>query len=301
MSVESRINPINPANVLVRQGTVGLVDNWDINGYRIINAGVPVNPGDLATKSFVESLIPNVSVYFKTDGSIAATGNFNINNHDLIDVNRLAGKAGQNLTIEADGQSNLSLTTNNVRFNRGVKFSTVLINDTDYNSMPANANIVGYNALTAARTVTMIPPATVGAEQRIRIKDLIGRAGKFPITISGSFGTETKHTINSPYGEHAFYSDGTFWLPENDARLYRNEIQTTFNFGEDHNFTADSNWTDSTITDNVDPRNQFLHVAQRITVVAAYFFERTVQRKNQINKLSAALFVTGEIFGDLRR
>ncbi|MDB4337248.1 hypothetical protein N9991_00705 [bacterium] len=64
-------------------GTSSLEGTLNMNNAKIINVGTPTSPADAASKQYVDGVIPDTSVFFKKDGSVAATGDFDLNSNKI--------------------------------------------------------------------------------------------------------------------------------------------------------------------------------------------------------------------------
>ena len=80
-------------NFLNRLTPNALGGELDMRGHKIIVLGNPSNPNDASTKAYVDTeiaKIPSVgsdlSVYLKKDGSVAMTGNLDMNNKQIKDM-----------------------------------------------------------------------------------------------------------------------------------------------------------------------------------------------------------------------
>jgi hypothetical protein len=68
---------------LTVKGTSSLEGVLDMNNAKIINVGTPTNPADATNKQYVDGVIPDTSVFFKKDGSVAATGDFDLGSNKI--------------------------------------------------------------------------------------------------------------------------------------------------------------------------------------------------------------------------
>ena len=67
-------------------GTCSIDGQLDMNNAKIVNLGTPTNNGDATTKAYVDSVIPDVTGFLKTDGSNAMTASLNAGTNKVINV-----------------------------------------------------------------------------------------------------------------------------------------------------------------------------------------------------------------------
>ncbi len=101
-----------------------------------------------------------------------------------------------------------------VRLGGGERWTRTAVNDANYTIL-ATDQVIGYTALTAARTATL--PTSVGAKGKVHIlKDEAGAAGAHTITLATTGGQTidgaANKTITTNYGILRVYSDGANWF-----------------------------------------------------------------------------------------
>ncbi|MEK7716697.1 MAG: hypothetical protein AAB322_02965, partial [Pseudomonadota bacterium] len=92
--VDNQILNINFSPYLKKDGTVLLTGNLNNNNlYKISNSIEPTVSSDLTTKNYVDTQIGTIDLtnYFKKDGTTPMTGNINLNNYYLNNVNSIVG------------------------------------------------------------------------------------------------------------------------------------------------------------------------------------------------------------------
>lgn len=102
---------ISPAGVLKV-----LTNSLDMLNHTIINVQDPTSAQQAATKNYVDTALAaiDLSAYFKKDGSVLATGNFDLNNHQLLNVSTMSSPAGQDLILNASSIAPLSVLNSTV-------------------------------------------------------------------------------------------------------------------------------------------------------------------------------------------
>ncbi len=85
-------------------------------------------------------------------------------------------------------------------------FPRTPVTNVAYTVLPTDV-IVAYTSLSAARTVTL--PANMPAGHIVIVKDEIGLAATWNITVAGTINGSTNATISSNYGTGSYYSTGS--------------------------------------------------------------------------------------------